>query len=458
MARGKSGKAGLPAPGQVAAVVVMMTPQEAEEVCGRIDRNMVEARNLLLELHDREGWKALGFASWRECVVARFAQHQSYLYRQLQAGQLEQELDLPIGTLPESHARALVKVPAEKRAEVLEAVSPNGEKPTAKAIAEVAATVCKFRVDDVVLTPEGKRAVVTAMLKGRVRVDDGGDALTEHPIDDLALIRHHAIFGAGERVVHFGQGNPRHGTVQTVHTHNGVAVVVFDDGGSAGCDLWRLDPEPEPEGLPVPQVGDWVRLPGRDELHEVKGLGAEQVYLLMGDGAVVPWPLDEIAGVYKQNSLLEPDELDEEAEYERMMAAPLTDDERVIVEQHLAGLKDAPELLILDQVHPGDLVRLVDGREFQVLKAGHRYLVLEGGGSPIEVQEVTAVQREGKWHPFACVDRPLKFEAVIEDVDLKITISREIWDLLNRLPNPRATMGLLLERSLKKAFEAGELG
>lgn len=397
MARGKSGKAGLPAPVQEAPVVVMMTATEAEEVCGRIDRSLSEARALLMELHDREGWRALGFGSWRECVVARFAQHQSYLYRQLQAGQLEQELDLPIGTLPESHARELAKVPPEKRAEVLEAVSPNGEKPTAKAIAQAAETVCKFRPDDVVLTPNG-RAVVTALLKGRVRVDDGGAALTEHPIEQVALIRHHAIFGVGERVVHFGQGNPRHGTVQSVHQHNGVAVVVFDDGASAGCDLWRLDPEPEPEGLPVPQVGNFVRLPGREELYEVKGVGDDLAYLLMGNGAVVPWPMDEIAGVYQQNSL----------DFEREDSGDCEAFSEAALEEEDAFVQAARDL--------GPSV----GR---------------GIGDA----------------------QPEPFDVVMEDVELKIVISRDIWELLNELPNPRGTMARLLERALKQAFEAGEL-
>ena len=426
MARGKSGKAGLPAPVQEAAVVVMMTAAEAEQVCGRIDRSLSEARALLLELHDREGWKALGFESWRECVVARFAQHQSYLYRQLQAGQLEQDLDLPIGTLPESHARELAKVPAEKRSEVLEAVSPNGEKTTAKAIAQAAATVCKFRVDDVVLTSDGTRAVVTAVLKSRVRVDDGGEALTEHPIESLALIRNEAIFGVGERVIRFGDGNPRHGTVQSVHTTQGVAVVTFDDGGSEGCALWRLDPEPEPEGLPVPQVGDWVRLPGREELHEVKGVTEEAVFLSNGNGGVFSWEIDEIAGVYQQNSLLGPDENAEANEP-------------------------------IDQVTLGDVVRLGDGRELPVVKAGHRYLVLEGGGSPIESREVTAVQRDGVWHPYRHIDRPAVFEAALDEVQLLITLRREIWAALNLLPDPRGKMARVLERALEKAFEEGVL-
>lgn len=392
MARGKSGKAGLPAPVQEAAVVVMMTAAEAEQVCGRIDRNLSEARALLVELHDREGWKALGFESWRECVVARFAQHQSYLYRQLQAGQLEQDLDLPIGTLPESHARELAKVPAEKRAEVLEAVSPNGEKTTAKAIAQAAATVCKFRMDDVVLTPDGPRAVVTAVLKGRVRVDDGV-ALTEYPIESLALIRHEAIFGVGERVISYGQGSPRHGAVQSVHTTQGVAVVAFDDGGCEGCALWRLDPEPEPEGLPVPQVGDWVRLPGREELHEVKGVTEEHVFLLDRPGVVFRWPIDEIAGVYQQPSLLGPDENAIDADED-------ADEAAFVAEAQSLG----PSV----------------GRAF---------------GD----------------------EQPEPFDAVIEDVELKITISRNLWDVLNELPDPRGKMARLLERSLEKAFEEGVL-
>jgi len=403
MARGKSGKAGLPAPVQEAPVVVMLTATEAEEICGRIDRSLSEARALLVELHDREGWRALGFESWRECVIAKFGQHQSYLYRQLQAGQLEQALDLPIGTLPESHARELAKVPPEKRAEVLAEVSPIGEKTTAKAIAQAAATVCKFRVDDVVLTPEG-RAVVTAVLKGKVRVDDGGDALTEHPIENLALIRHEAIFGAGERVINYGQGDPRHGTVQSVHVTQGVAVVAFDDGGSEGCALWQLDPEPEPEPEAVElAIGDFVKLPGYgDELFEVKGISetGETCWILSAPGAVHPWQVDELVAIVKQSTLLDPD-LEQE------------DWDRACEAFNEAALEDA---------------------------------------FVAEVQSLGPSAGRGFGD-----DQPEPFDAVMEDVELKIVISRDIWEVLNELPNPRGTMARLLERSLAKAFEAGEL-
>jgi hypothetical protein len=179
-----------------------------------------------------------------------------------------------------------------------------------------------------------------------------------------------------------------------------VAVVIFDDGASAGCDLWRLDPEPEPEGLPVPQVGNFVRLPGREELYEVKGVGDDLAYLLMGNGAVVPWPLDEIAGVYQQNSLLEPDL--EQEDWDRDCEA-----------FNEAALEDA---------------------------------------FVAEVQSLGPSAGRGFGD-----DQPEPFDAVMEDVELKIVISRDIWEVLNELPNPRGTMARLLERSLAKAFEAGEL-
>ena len=66
---------------------VLMTKDEARECVNAIIRCLNDARELVLDLYEREGWRALGYASWRECVTAEFPQYsQSYLYRQLEAG------------------------------------------------------------------------------------------------------------------------------------------------------------------------------------------------------------------------------------------------------------------------------------------------------------------------------------------------------------------------------------
>jgi hypothetical protein len=49
----------------------------------KIKNNAGEIRTLVLELHEREGWRALGYKSWRARVVAEFEHGQTHLYRLL---------------------------------------------------------------------------------------------------------------------------------------------------------------------------------------------------------------------------------------------------------------------------------------------------------------------------------------------------------------------------------------
>jgi len=89
-----------------------MIYQEAKECVGKINANMTNIRGLVLELYERKGWEALGYASWRECVTAEFQQNERYLYRQLEAAQTAKQI-CPIGQkdlIPESQLRPLTKL------------------------------------------------------------------------------------------------------------------------------------------------------------------------------------------------------------------------------------------------------------------------------------------------------------------------------------------------------------
>jgi hypothetical protein len=71
-----------------------MTQQEARACVGEIHQRFRSARRLLLQLHDRRGWEALGYQSWRECAEEEFPEHaSSYLYRELQAAQVDRAFD-----------------------------------------------------------------------------------------------------------------------------------------------------------------------------------------------------------------------------------------------------------------------------------------------------------------------------------------------------------------------------
>ena len=88
-----------------------MIYKEAREVVDKINANMNNVRYLVLDLYEREGWSALGYESWRECVTAEFKNSQAYLYRQLEAAQAEKVIS-PIGEneIPESQLRPLTKL------------------------------------------------------------------------------------------------------------------------------------------------------------------------------------------------------------------------------------------------------------------------------------------------------------------------------------------------------------
>lgn len=86
-----------------------MTADEARSCVHSINENLNNARVLLLDLYDRKGWAALGYANWRDCVEAEFQQSKSYLYRQLEAGRIEREISPigEIGRIPEGQLRGL---------------------------------------------------------------------------------------------------------------------------------------------------------------------------------------------------------------------------------------------------------------------------------------------------------------------------------------------------------------
>ena len=88
---------------------IMMTEEEARTCVEQINQNLANVRALLLELHEREGWRALGYDSWSQCVQAEFGdRHRSYLYRQLDAARIEAGSDrIGVGDLPESHLRVI---------------------------------------------------------------------------------------------------------------------------------------------------------------------------------------------------------------------------------------------------------------------------------------------------------------------------------------------------------------
>lgn len=80
--------------------------ERIQEHLVRSDYHVNQARKLILDLKEREGWKVLGYASWHKCVTAEFSKSSSTVYRQLSAALVELELS-PSGGIGQINERVL---------------------------------------------------------------------------------------------------------------------------------------------------------------------------------------------------------------------------------------------------------------------------------------------------------------------------------------------------------------
>lgn len=136
----------LPAP---IAADVMLSKEEARQIVTNINRRMEQSRKDLLELYDREGWRALGYRNWEACAKAEFGGSAAQMYRLLSAAQIERAIDSPIGEYPESHLREVAKLDtpdqqkqALERADEIRGNRPRTAKHVQQAAAEIAGWIC----------------------------------------------------------------------------------------------------------------------------------------------------------------------------------------------------------------------------------------------------------------------------------------------------------------------------
>jgi hypothetical protein len=131
----------MPLKPHAAPLVRMMTEAEARERVKQINNQIGEIGKLLLDMKEREGWKALGYSNWYECAAAEFKISQSRIYQLLDASKTQQEISTICGMAPtrESQLREFsdIETPEEKAAVYKAAIetAPNG-KLTAKHIRE----------------------------------------------------------------------------------------------------------------------------------------------------------------------------------------------------------------------------------------------------------------------------------------------------------------------------------
>lgn len=100
-----------------ATATVLMTADEARTCVERIKTNLEDVRALVFDLKEREGWKALGYAAWQDCIRAEFAMSRQRAHQLLNAYMIDRILaddpdvnNVDTGPIPEAHARELVPV------------------------------------------------------------------------------------------------------------------------------------------------------------------------------------------------------------------------------------------------------------------------------------------------------------------------------------------------------------
>jgi hypothetical protein len=132
------------------AGVVMMTADEARlavasfrDYLSSAEHYADRCRAVLLDMYEREAWRALGYASWRACAIDELGLSQAHVYRLLGAAQMERDIAPALAdfsqveNLPEFSLRPLAQLdtPAERQQAARQAIDAAGGKaPTAKQV------------------------------------------------------------------------------------------------------------------------------------------------------------------------------------------------------------------------------------------------------------------------------------------------------------------------------------
>jgi hypothetical protein len=135
-----------------------LTKPQAMKICEQIRAGLGSVSDLLVELHEGEGWKTLGYGSWKECCEKEFQHSAWWANRQLRVAEVRRALPPPqakkskaceIHTVlqpnppKDSHLIELEKVPENQRLAVLAWAEEKADgKPLTAAMIRQAAKDC----------------------------------------------------------------------------------------------------------------------------------------------------------------------------------------------------------------------------------------------------------------------------------------------------------------------------
>jgi hypothetical protein len=75
--------------------LTLMTVEEAQATVEKIKSSLEDIRTLLYDLRERQGWKALGYPTFRDCIQSEFAMSESHAHRLLNAHTVDRILTPP---------------------------------------------------------------------------------------------------------------------------------------------------------------------------------------------------------------------------------------------------------------------------------------------------------------------------------------------------------------------------
>lgn len=146
----------------------LMTEAEALQAIGEINSTLNRIRLLLVELEERQGYAALNFENMSQLMQSDlFSKARSTLQRELQAGRIERHyLNVPIGTLPETHFRPLAKLKPDYYKVAIERASiiAGDRPPTAKNVSQAVAELVRSE-------PEAPKKGIVEQLRERNTTD-----------------------------------------------------------------------------------------------------------------------------------------------------------------------------------------------------------------------------------------------------------------------------------------------
>lgn len=143
---------------EATSIMRLMTVIEARECVNKINSTLNDTRALILDLYEREGWSALGYKSWNECVSKEFNRDKSTMYKELKAAQTERTLK--VAHAPHIPTRQLLSIsrvdsPDQQKEAWTKAVetAPEG-KVTARHVEKVVTEIVKHPKDPNIDAPE----------------------------------------------------------------------------------------------------------------------------------------------------------------------------------------------------------------------------------------------------------------------------------------------------------------